>query len=112
MAFDLISYHRLFLLHHSASVLSLECARLFHAAGAQLILCGRDQKRLQEVVDELTAIPRGKMKVKILLVYLCTQHAYHCPLDWICFFFRLILPALSPLTSPTHIWLPGLRRTF
>ncbi|XP_057202821.1 dehydrogenase/reductase SDR family member 7B [Triplophysa rosa] len=46
----------------ASSGLGKECARLFHAAGARLILCGRDQKRLQEVVDELTAIPCGKMQ--------------------------------------------------
>ncbi|XP_056607885.1 dehydrogenase/reductase SDR family member 7B [Triplophysa dalaica] len=46
----------------ASSGLGKECARLFHAAGARLILCGRDQKRLQEVVDELTAIPCGKMR--------------------------------------------------
>ncbi|KAG1967607.1 dehydrogenase/reductase SDR family member 7B [Pimephales promelas] len=37
----------------ASSGLGKECARVFHAAGARLILCGRDQKRLQEVVEEL-----------------------------------------------------------
>lgn len=32
-----------------------ECARVFHAAGALLVLCGRDAGRLQQVVQELTA---------------------------------------------------------
>lgn len=32
----------------------VECARVFHAAGAQLVLCGRDAARLQQVVQELT----------------------------------------------------------
>ncbi|TSK77066.1 Dehydrogenase/reductase SDR family member 7B [Bagarius yarrelli] len=40
----------------ASSGLGKECARVFHAAGARLILCGRDQKRLQEVVEELRAI--------------------------------------------------------
>lgn len=31
-----------------------ECARAFHAAGARLMLCGRDATRLQQVVEELT----------------------------------------------------------
>lgn len=44
----------------ASSGLGKECARLFHAAGARLILCGRDQKRLQQVVEELTAIPSAK----------------------------------------------------
>lgn len=72
MTFDLISFHWLFVLHHSASIGFSECARLFHAAGARLILCGRDQKRLQEVVDELTAIPCGKMRVKIF-TFVCVH---------------------------------------
>ena len=33
----------------------VECARVFHAAGARLVLCGRDATRLQQVVEELTA---------------------------------------------------------
>lgn len=33
----------------------VECARAFHAAGARLVLCGRDAARLQQVVQELTA---------------------------------------------------------
>ena len=30
-----------------------ECARVFHAAGARLVLCGRHAGRLQETVEEL-----------------------------------------------------------
>ncbi|XP_008414816.1 dehydrogenase/reductase SDR family member 7B [Poecilia reticulata] len=37
----------------ASSGLGRECARVFHAAGARLVLCGRDAARLQEVVQEL-----------------------------------------------------------
>lgn len=30
-----------------------ECAQVFHAAGARLVLCGRDATRLQQVVENL-----------------------------------------------------------
>lgn len=36
-----------------------ECARVFHAAGARLVLCGRDAGRLQQVVQELTGSSAG-----------------------------------------------------
>lgn len=39
----------------ASSGLGKECARAFHAAGARLVLCGRDATRLQQVVQELTA---------------------------------------------------------
>lgn len=39
----------------ASSGLGKECARVFHAAGARLVLCGRDATRLQQVVQELTA---------------------------------------------------------
>ncbi|XP_071389454.1 dehydrogenase/reductase SDR family member 7B [Centroberyx affinis] len=39
----------------ASSGLGKECARAFHAAGARLVLCGRDAARLQQVVQELTA---------------------------------------------------------
>lgn len=38
----------------ASSGLGKECARVFHAAGARLVLCGRDATRLQAVVQELT----------------------------------------------------------
>lgn len=38
----------------ASSGLGKECARVFHAAGARLVLCGRDAGRLQEVAQELT----------------------------------------------------------
>ncbi|TNM96739.1 hypothetical protein fugu_014895 [Takifugu bimaculatus] len=43
----------------ASSGLGKECARIFHAAGARLVLCGRDAARLQQVVQELTANPTG-----------------------------------------------------
>ncbi|KAL1277945.1 hypothetical protein QQF64_024618 [Cirrhinus molitorella] len=46
----------------ASSGLGKECARVFHAAGARLILCGRDQKRLQEVVEELRNKNNGKIQ--------------------------------------------------
>lgn len=39
----------------ASSGLGKECARVFHAAGARLVLCGRDAGRLHQVVQELTA---------------------------------------------------------
>lgn len=39
----------------ASSGLGRECAAVFHAAGARLILCGRDKARLQKVVQELSA---------------------------------------------------------
>lgn len=38
----------------ASSGLGKECAKVFHAAGARLVLCGRDASRLQQVVQELT----------------------------------------------------------
>lgn len=63
MPFDCRNYSIVCLM--SSSVFSpSECARVFHAAGARLILCGRDQKRLQEVVEELRNKNNGKIQVK------------------------------------------------
>ncbi|KAK1799329.1 hypothetical protein P4O66_007566, partial [Electrophorus voltai] len=49
----------------ASSGLGKECAHVFHAAGARLILCGRNQKRLQEVVQELEAVTDGKIRTYI-----------------------------------------------
>lgn len=46
----------------ASSGLGKECARVFHAAGARLVLCGRDAGRLQQVVQELTASPADSQK--------------------------------------------------
>ncbi|KAK2833704.1 hypothetical protein Q5P01_017593 [Channa striata] len=39
----------------ASSGLGKECAQVFHAAGARLVLCGRDAARLQQVAQELKA---------------------------------------------------------
>ncbi|XP_062840807.1 dehydrogenase/reductase SDR family member 7B [Trichomycterus rosablanca] len=46
----------------ASSGLGKECARVFHAAGARLILCGRDQTRLQELVEELKTLTNSETK--------------------------------------------------
>ncbi|XP_061079718.1 dehydrogenase/reductase SDR family member 7B isoform X3 [Conger conger] len=46
----------------ASSGLGKECARVFHAAGARLILCGRDRTRLQQLVQELGEAADGKRK--------------------------------------------------
>ncbi|KAL2100856.1 hypothetical protein ACEWY4_002617 [Coilia grayii] len=46
----------------ASSGLGKECARVFHAAGARLILCGRNQTRLQELVQELGKTTNSKIK--------------------------------------------------
>lgn len=46
----------------ASSGLGKECARVFHAAGARLVLCGRDAGRLQQVVQELTASSADSQK--------------------------------------------------
>lgn len=37
------------------SLLPSECAKVFHAAGAKLVLCGRNREALEELTKELTA---------------------------------------------------------
>ncbi|XP_048868926.1 dehydrogenase/reductase SDR family member 7B [Brienomyrus brachyistius] len=46
----------------ASSGLGKECARVFHAAGAKLILCGRNRNLLQELVEELGAVVDSKHK--------------------------------------------------
>ncbi|XP_063040663.1 dehydrogenase/reductase SDR family member 7B [Engraulis encrasicolus] len=46
----------------ASSGLGKECARVFHAAGARLILCGRNEARLQELVQELGEKTNGKIQ--------------------------------------------------
>lgn len=46
----------------ASSGLGKECARVFHAAGARLVLCGRDAGRLQQVVQELAASSADSQK--------------------------------------------------
>ncbi|XP_034000079.1 dehydrogenase/reductase SDR family member 7B [Trematomus bernacchii] len=45
-----------------SSGLGKECARVFHAAGARLVLCGRDAGRLQQVIQELTDSSTGSQR--------------------------------------------------
>ncbi|XP_062387664.1 dehydrogenase/reductase SDR family member 7B isoform X1 [Sardina pilchardus] len=44
----------------ASSGLGKECARIFHAAGARLILCGRNPARLHELAEELGETTDGK----------------------------------------------------
>lgn len=46
----------------ASSGLGKECARVFHAAGARLVLCGRDAGRMQQVVQELIASSADSQK--------------------------------------------------
>lgn len=39
----------------SGSLLPPECAKVFHAAGAKLVLCGRNREALEQLVKELAA---------------------------------------------------------
>ncbi|XP_043945327.1 dehydrogenase/reductase SDR family member 7B isoform X2 [Protopterus annectens] len=46
----------------ASSGLGKECAKLFHVAGARLILCGRDKEKLQSVVKDLARLNDKKTK--------------------------------------------------
>ncbi|XP_028843215.1 dehydrogenase/reductase SDR family member 7B [Denticeps clupeoides] len=46
----------------ASSGLGRECARLFHQAGARLVLCGRERSSLQELAQELTESAHGELK--------------------------------------------------
>lgn len=46
----------------STSGLGLECAKIFYAAGAKLVLCGRDSEALKNLIRELTASQVTKVK--------------------------------------------------
>ncbi|XP_029432535.1 dehydrogenase/reductase SDR family member 7B isoform X3 [Rhinatrema bivittatum] len=39
-----------------------KCAKVFHASGCRLVLCGRDEERLQELVRELTSTAKKSAK--------------------------------------------------
>ncbi|KAM6962890.1 dehydrogenase/reductase SDR family member 7B [Aplochiton taeniatus] len=50
----------------ASSGLGKECARVFHAKGARLVLCGRDSTRLRELIQELTTkAPELKLETHI-----------------------------------------------
>ncbi|KAM9372680.1 dehydrogenase/reductase SDR family member 7B [Phaethornis superciliosus] len=40
----------------ATSGLGKECAKVFHAAGSKLVLCGRDSEKLKDLVQELSAM--------------------------------------------------------
>lgn len=44
----------------ATSGLGRECARVFYAAGAKLVLCGRNKEALEELTEELMASPVAK----------------------------------------------------
>ncbi|XP_029432532.1 dehydrogenase/reductase SDR family member 7B isoform X1 [Rhinatrema bivittatum] len=46
----------------ASSGLGKECAKVFHASGCRLVLCGRDEERLQELVRELTSTAKKSAK--------------------------------------------------
>uniref|UniRef100_A0A1A8H983 Dehydrogenase/reductase SDR family member 7B n=1 Tax=Nothobranchius korthausae TaxID=1143690 RepID=A0A1A8H983_9TELE len=46
----------------ASSGLGKECAKAFHAAGARLVLCGRDAARLQQVVQDLKGSSTDQQK--------------------------------------------------
>nr|XP_033770731.1 dehydrogenase/reductase SDR family member 7B isoform X3 [Geotrypetes seraphini] len=46
----------------ATSGLGKECAKVFYAAGSQLVLCGRDRERLQDVVRELASMAKKTVK--------------------------------------------------
>lgn len=59
-----------FLVSSATKVLSLpsECARVFHAAGAKLVLCGRNREALEELSRELAAAQAAKVSPWVLSV--------------------------------------------
>ncbi|XP_064350916.1 dehydrogenase/reductase SDR family member 7B isoform X2 [Camelus dromedarius] len=46
----------------ATSGLGRECARVFYAAGAKLVLCGRNAKALEELTEELAASQAAKVQ--------------------------------------------------
>ncbi|XP_059835456.1 dehydrogenase/reductase SDR family member 7B isoform X2 [Hypanus sabinus] len=46
----------------ASSGLGKDCARVFHAAGAKLVLCGRDREKLDGLTKELTEMANGEKK--------------------------------------------------
>ncbi|KAM9099868.1 dehydrogenase/reductase SDR family member 7B [Sarcophilus harrisii] len=53
----------------ATSGLGKECAKVFHAAGAKLILCGRSQEKLEEFVSELSATHSRKTHRPHIVVF-------------------------------------------
>ncbi|XP_063286319.1 dehydrogenase/reductase SDR family member 7B isoform X1 [Pelobates fuscus] len=46
----------------ATSGLGKECAKVFYAAGSQLVLCGRNEESLEDVVRELNRMRKGSVK--------------------------------------------------
>lgn len=53
----------------ASSGLGKECAKVFHAAGARLVLCGRDPARLQQVVKELTSSSKKQTHTPCIVTF-------------------------------------------
>ncbi|XP_067911929.1 dehydrogenase/reductase SDR family member 7B isoform X2 [Heterodontus francisci] len=49
----------------TSSGLGKECARVFYAAGARLVLCGRNRQKLEELAKELTGMVNKKRKTHV-----------------------------------------------
>ncbi|XP_040212981.1 dehydrogenase/reductase SDR family member 7B isoform X3 [Rana temporaria] len=47
----------------ATSGLGKECAKVFYKAGAQLVLCGRSEERLKDLINELSRMPKGTIQV-------------------------------------------------
>lgn len=47
----------------ATSGLGKECAKVFYKAGAQLVLCGRSEERLKDLLNELSRLPKGTMQM-------------------------------------------------
>lgn len=46
----------------ATSGLGKECAKVFYKAGAQLVLCGRNEERLKDLINELSRMPKGTIQ--------------------------------------------------
>lgn len=47
----------------ATSGLGKECAKVFYKAGAQLVLCGRSEEKLKDLINELSRMPKGTMQM-------------------------------------------------
>ncbi|XP_072337071.1 dehydrogenase/reductase SDR family member 7B isoform X2 [Scyliorhinus torazame] len=53
----------------ASSGLGKECARVFHAAGARLVLCGRNKQKLEELTKELTVNDKKKAHMPHVVIF-------------------------------------------
>ena len=51
------------------SFLPLECAKVFYAVGAKLVLCGRNREALEELIKELAAFQATKVSPGVCLLW-------------------------------------------